>query len=106
MELTINVPIQMDWIVAQVAERLAEAMPVDRRKTMVARLGEACSRETAAKEIEVSVYTIGRMLEDGRLKPACAGSRVDVRSLAEYIERRPEADHEARMENKRKRRKQ
>lgn len=35
-----------------------------------------------------------------RLKSACEGTRVDVRSLADYIENRGEMDHAARMRRK------
>lgn len=92
--MTINIPREV------LAEMLAACTPIDRHRAMVERLGEACSKTTAAREIECSTQTITKMLEDGRLQAACEGTRVDVRSLADYIERRPQADREARFVKK------
>lgn len=95
---TIQIPAEV------LAEAIAAIVPVDRHKAMVEKYGEACSKATAAKIIECSAPSITRMLEDGRLLTACEGTRVDVRSLADYIDRRGEKDHEARMLRKAARR--
>lgn len=58
----------------------------DRYTLMVQKYGEACTKTTAARVISCSTQTINKMLKDGRILYACAGKRVDVRSLAEYIE--------------------
>ena len=84
----------------QIAQILASAQLVDRHAAMVDKYGEACSKTTAAKIISCSTSTLSAMLEDGRIKYACAGERVDVRSIADYIECRSEADHAARMRRK------
>lgn len=84
----------------QVAQILTSAQVVDRHAAMVDKYGEACSKTTAAKIISCSTEKVNAMLEDGRIKAACAGTRVDVRSLADYIECRSEADHAARMRRK------
>ena len=71
------------------AEQLAELLAsrvVDRHAAMVEKHGEACTKSQAARIISCSPTTITAMLEDGRLKSACEGTRVDVRSLADYIE--------------------
>ena len=96
MQTTVDVKVPLDLIVQALAEQLSGRLPVDRHAAMIQRLGEACTRDAAAREISVDVRTVGRMIRDGRLRAACEGSRVDVRSLADYIERRPEADAEAR----------
>ena len=101
MERTMQLQVPMGMLIDELAARLQSLLPVDRHQAMVERLGEACSIKTAAHEIEVSTATVARMLADGRLTPACEGSRVDVRSLADYIERRSEADREARTQKKR-----
>ena len=85
------------------AEQLAAlmaAMPTDRHEAMVRRLGEACTKTQAAKAISCSVPTINAMLADGRIMSACGGERVDVRSLADYIEDRGANDRAARQRRK------
>ena len=84
----------------QVAQILSSGKVVDRHADMVEKYGEACAKSTAAKIISSSARKINDMIEDGRIKSACGGTRVDVRSLADYIECRGEADHAARMRRK------
>lgn len=69
----------------------------DRRTEMVREHGEAISRSKAAELLNVGYDTITRLLLDGRVKAACAGTRIDTRSLADYIEDRGAYDHSARM---------
>lgn len=92
--LTVQVPADL------LAQAIARQAPIDRHRAMVERLGEACSKTTAAHEIECSTSTITRLVEDGRIRTACEGTKIDVRSLADYIERKAEVDHEARMTRK------
>ncbi len=73
----------------------------DRMRYMVETHGEACTYVAAGKIINRSDETIRRMLKDGRIRPACEGTMVDVRSLAEYIERPAEKNEQARIERKR-----
>ena len=84
----------------QIAQILAGMKITDRHAAMVEKHGEACTKTTAAKILSCSVPTVKAMLEDGRILPACAGERVDVRSIADYIECRSEADREARLRKK------
>ena len=61
-------------------------MTLDERiDDMLGRYGEVCTNAQASKIMGCSYYKIRAMLEDGRLKTACAGSMVDVRNMAEYI---------------------
>ena len=92
--LTVQVPADL------LAQALANQVPIDRHRAMVERLGEACSKTTAAKAIECSTSTITRLVEDGRIRTACEGTKIDVRSLADYIERKAEVDHAVRMRKK------
>jgi len=78
-------------------KKLMKQQQLDRHAAMVEKYGEACTKTTAAKLISCSTQTIGAMLKDGRILAACGGSRVDVRSLADYIENRGEKNREARM---------
>lgn len=57
----------------------------DRETLLVSQYGEVCSKATAAKILSKSTQTVRVMLEDGRLDTACAGTAVDVRSIARYI---------------------
>lgn len=71
---------------------------LDRDELMVELYGEACTFTRAARMLQSSPYMIKRMIEDGRLKSACRGSRVDVRSIAHYIEAPEAYDEEARRQ--------
>lgn len=85
------------------AEQLAELLAgqiTDRHAAMVQKHGEACTKTQAARIVSCGINTINAMLADGRILPACGGLRVDVRSLADYIENRGEANHAARMRRK------
>ena len=68
---------------------------------MLERYGKAASCTKAAHIIGRSAQTVKHMLEDGRLKYACEGTMVDVRSIAEYIERPKQIDFETRLAKRR-----
>lgn len=57
----------------------------DRTEDMISRYGEAVTITGAGRILNRDRTTIYRMLEDGRLDTACAGTMVDVRSIARYI---------------------
>lgn len=67
-----------------------------REESMARMYGEVCSRAQAARILGCSPGTVANMLEDGRLDEACAGAKVDVRSIARYIQQPKEQDYEAR----------
>ena len=69
----------------------------DRLTDMLERYGEVCTRTVAARILGCSVGKVKAMLHDGRLALACAGTMVDVRSIAEYITRPAQADELARQ---------
>lgn len=89
---------------APVKEALKAAQPEHRIILMTMIYGEACTMAQAGLLINRSIDTIKDMLEDGRLRPACEGTRVDVRSIAQYIEAPEAADHEMRVRKRRERR--
>ena len=70
---------------------------MDRLTDMLERYGEVCKRTMAARILGCSVGKIKNMLADGRLALACGGEMVDVRSIAEYIERPAQIDEVARQ---------
>jgi hypothetical protein len=80
-----------------------EAKINDRLTDMLSRYGETCSLKTAGMVISRDARTIRRMLDDGRLRWACAGTQVDVRSLCEYIEAPSQRDYDARLRKRRER---
>ena len=63
-----------------------------RLSDMLDRYGEVATRAQSARILGCSVSKIRMMLLDGRLSTACAGTMVDVRSIAAYIERPAEID--------------
>ena len=54
-------------------------------EALVEKYGEVCKKATAARILDRTPHTINSMLRDGRLNDACAGTMVDVRSIARYI---------------------
>lgn len=98
----INATIQIPGDV--IAKAIAAQMKPDRHELMVQKYGEACTKAVAAQLLNVHPRTLCNMIRDGRILAACRGERIDVRSLADYIENRTAADHEMRMEKKRGRR--
>jgi hypothetical protein len=64
---------------------------------MVARYGEAVKLTTAARILDRDRKTIYRMIEDGRLETACAGTMIDVYSIARYICQPARDERAARM---------
>lgn len=75
-------------------------MSAERLNDMLERYGECCTQIKAAKILGRHENTIADMLKDGRLKRACAGSMVDVRSICEYIET-PDSDRGVRLNKRR-----
>ena len=73
----------------------------ERMRDMIEMHGEACTYTQAGKIINRTHETVRRMLREGRIRPACEGTMVDVRSLAEYIERPKQIDCEARLKKRR-----
>ncbi len=67
-----------------------------RAESMARMYGEVCSKSQAARILGCSTGSIARMIADGRLSDACSGTKVDVRSIAAYIEKPAEIDYEAR----------
>lgn len=91
---------------AELAQMVAAALPprpVDRQTAMVERWGEACTKKQAMEALNVSAPTLWRMLEDGRIRATADGLRVDVRSMADYIDNREEEDWLARVRAKERR---
>lgn len=75
-------------------------MSAERLNDMLERYGECCTQVKAAQILGRHENTVADMLKDGRLKRACAGTMVDVRSICEYIET-PGADRATRLNRRR-----
>lgn len=65
--------------------RLAFAQGRSKEEELVGRYGEYVDKTVAARILGVSRVTVYAMLADGRILGACAGRRVDVRSIARYM---------------------
>ena len=55
---------------------------------LVAKYGEFVDKSAAARILGVTRATIYAMIADGRVNSACEGTRVSVRSIANYIARK------------------
>ncbi len=55
---------------------------------LTARYGEYVDKTVAAKILGVTRATVYAMLADGRIRGACEGRRVDVRSIGRYMDSR------------------
>lgn len=69
----------------------------EREDLLVAQHGEVTTIQNASKILSRARNTVMQMLRDGRIDYACAGSMVDVRSIARYIMAPKQEDHEARI---------
>ena len=69
----------------------------ERMDYLVDRYGIVCKRTVAARILGVSPSTVSYMIRDGRLDGACAGSMVDMESIARYIAQPKQAEEEARL---------
>ena len=72
-------------------------MANERMNDMLERYGEVCTQKEAARLLSVQPRSIHRMMEQGRLRRV--GHRVDVRSIAEYIENCGRVLHAPRRRN-------
>lgn len=68
----------------------------ERIDMMVEKHGEVCTRAAAARIMGRDPHTITRWLQRGIIDAACAGTMVDVRSLARYISAPAEITREVR----------
>ena len=70
-------------------------MEKSRLDDMLERYGELCTQQVAAKILSVVPRTVARMLQEGRLRRV--GKKVDVRSIAAYIENPEQMNFEAKV---------
>ena len=73
-----------------------------KEEELVSRYGEYVDKTVAAKILGVTRVTVYAMLADGRILGACAGRRVDVRSIARYLTMQRPGESQ-REENQKKR---
>lgn len=74
------------------------AMTVEERTSEMVRMyGEVCTKAAAARILGRNIVTVRNMIIDGRIELACAGTMVDVRSIARYIAQPKQADFEAKQ---------
>ena len=74
---------------------------MSREEELAQQYGEYVDKTVAARILGVTRATVYAMLADGRIDGACAGRRVDVRSIARYMIR-PDAESDGRRRRGRK----
>lgn len=79
--VTLNVQVDLRELARVMCE-----LPERRVDAMVRQHGEVCTIVEASKMLSVTPRTVYTMLRDGRLRSACEGEKVDVRSIASYID--------------------
>lgn len=72
---------------------MATTVPVEqvraeqsREALMVLAYGEVTTFEEARRMLHITLRQLKKLIEDGVMSDACEGKRVDVRSIARYIE--------------------
>ncbi len=70
---------------AQIGELLRDDSLMRTEKELVDMHGKYVDKSTAARILGVSRATVYAMLKDGRIKGACSGRSVDVRSIARHL---------------------
>ena len=79
---------ELERRILMLEEQAQQALSLMRSRSkeeeLVARYGEYVDKTVAAKILGVTRVTVYAMLADGRILGACAGRRVDVRSIARY----------------------
>ena len=68
-----------------------------RQDDMLTRYGEVVTITQAGHILNRCNSTIKNMAADGRLRKACGGTMIDVRSIADYIEAPAQMEEKARM---------
>lgn len=79
-----------------------ERLRAGKEEELVLRYGEYVDKTVAAQILGVTRATVYAMLADGRIVGACAGKRVDVRSIASYLTRQTTMDENKRQSKKAK----
>lgn len=59
---------------------------MSRMEELLEKYGEVCTRIEAGEILRCHYNTVRIMIQQGKLKCACQGRMVDVRSIVEYIE--------------------
>lgn len=70
---------------AHIEELFRDDSLMRKEEELIYKYGEYVDKSTAARILGVTRATVYAMLADGRIKGACSGRRVDVRSIARYM---------------------
>ncbi len=90
MQITLTLTREQMEELARMVAAVLPKLPENRAEAMVEKYGEACTMQEACTILKVSRPTLYRMQQDGRIKTASQGTRIDVRSIAAYMEDRHE----------------
>ena len=83
---SLEVPVQID--LEALASRVTEQIRGSRESVMALTYGEAVTKASAAKMLNVTGRTICQMIRDGRLLDACRG---DIQAGAEELDQKIQA---------------
>jgi len=90
-EMSVQRMVDLERRVLALEERTRRALwrsgeaGLSREDELAQQYGEYVDKTVAAKILGVTRATVYAMLDDGRIAGACAGRRVDVRSIARYM---------------------
>ena len=79
----VNIQIPMDVLVQAV--KMAGVQ--DRLGKMLEDCGEVCSRNEAMRQLHVGAEKLETLIAANKIRLACEGEKIDVRSMAEYMDR-------------------
>ena len=77
---------------------VVERETLTRAESMANMYGEACTKAKAAELISCSVRSVTNLVNAGKIRACCDGTKIDVRSIAEYIEAKPTKSMRGRKE--------
>lgn len=69
----------------------------DRLEYLTLKYGECCTRVTAGQILNRSPASISQMVRDGRLQTVCEGKKIDMRSIAVYMDDAKREDRRVRL---------
>ena len=92
-ELTLRVR-ELEERLAALEKKVRNKIDMTLEAVLIRQHGEVVSKPVAARILGVTRTTICNMLQDGRLKPACEGRRVETRSIARYMDAQKDPEKE------------
>lgn len=64
---------------------------------LITKYGESCTRKIASEILGKRPGSVSQMIDDGRLRTVPGSTKVDVRSIIQYLSNAQQADYAARQ---------